>query len=313
MAESLMIAVSGASGLVGSALIPLLTTNGHVVRRMVRSEPDHSLNEIGWDPAGGHLDSTGLEGVDAVIHLGGESIASGRWNAAKRKRIRDSRIGSTHLLAQTMANMVRPPRVLLCASATGFYGDRGEESLTEKAGPGQSFLARVCREWEEMTLPAREAGIRVANLRFGVVLSPNGGALQQMLPLFRLGLGGRLGAGNQYWSWIGIDDAIGAVDHALANQDLAGPVNVTTPEPVTNRQFTAILAKVLRRPAVLPAPSAALRFALGLMADELLLASARVIPEQLLGSGYEFRNRDLESALRHLLEKHESYQKGTEQ
>ena len=298
------IAVSGASGLVGSALIPLLTTDGHLVRRLVRSEPNRSLREIGWDPAGGDLDPADLEGVDAVIHLGGESIASERWNDNKRKRIRESRIKSTRLLAQTMAHMPSPPRAFLCASATGFYGDRGEESLTEVAGPGQSFLAHVCQEWEEATLTARDAGIRVANLRFGVVLSQKGGALQQMLPLFRFGLGGRLGCGDQYWSWIGIDDAIGAVYHTLVNQSLAGPVNVTAPEPVTNRQFTAILAKVLRRPAVFPAPSAALRFVLGPMADELLLSSARVIPSQLLGSGYEFRNRDLESALRHLLGKH---------
>ena len=305
MTKSMTIAVSGGSGLVGTSLIPVLTTGGHRVRRLVRGEPAPSKQEIGWDPAGGRLNPAELEGVDAVVHLGGESIASGRWNASKRQRIRDSRVESTGLLAKTLTQLRKPPKVLLCASATGYYGDRGEEILTEKAGPGEGFLAGVCQEWEEAAGPAREAGIRVVHLRFGVVLSPKGGALHEMLPLFRLGLGGRLGSGKQYWSWIGIDDAIGIVDYALANEGLTGPVNVATPEPVTNREFTAILAKVLRRPALFPAPAAALRVALGPMADELLLASARVIPEQLLESGYEFRNKDLESALRHLLGKHQ--------
>jgi uncharacterized protein len=300
---SMTIAISGASGLVGTALIAQLAKDGHNVRRMVRGEPSRSDHDIGWDPAGGRLAPTDLEGVDAVVHLGGESITSGRWNQKKRERIHDSRVESTRLLAQTLAQTPNPPKVLLCASATGYFGDRGEELLTEKAGPGQSFLAKVCQEWEEAAEPAREAGIRVANLRFGIVLSAKGGALQQMLPLFRLGLGGRLGSGNQYWSWIGIEDAIGAINHVLANESLSGPVNMTAPNPATNREFTSYLAKVLRRPAILPAPSAALRVALGLMADELLLASARVTPEQLLRSGYEFRNKDLESALRHLLGK----------
>lgn len=305
MTDAMTVAVSGGSGLVGRSLIPLLTTGGHSVRRLVRGEPDRSKHEVGWDPVKGKLDPADLEGVDAVIHLGGESIASGRWNENKRKRIRDSRVESTRLLAETLAGMATPPKVFLCASATGFYGYRGVETLTENSGPGQGFLSEVCREWEEAAAPACDAGIRVANLRFGVVLSPKGGALRQMLPLFRLGLGGRLGAGRQYWSWIAIDDAIGAAYHALVNDSLTGPINVTTPQPVTNREFTKTLAKVLRRPAIFPAPSAALRVALGPMADELLLASAKVNPEQLLQSGYEFRNADLESALRHLLGKHE--------
>jgi uncharacterized protein len=301
MSDVMTIAISGTSGLVGTALIPLLTTQGHSVRRLVRSEPNRSTGEIGWDPARGGMAPDDLEGLDAVIHLGGESIASGRWTKRKQKRIRDSRVESTRLVAETLARMERPPKVLLCASAVGYYGDRGNESLNEEATPGQSFLADVCQQWEQAAEPARKAGIRVANLRFGVVLSPIGGALTQMLPLFRLGLGGRLGSGRQYWSWIAIDDAIGAVGHALANEHLSGPINVTAPAPVTNRQFTAILAKVLRRPAVLPAPSTALRLALGPMADELLLASARALPDRLLDSGYAFRNADLESALRHLL------------
>lgn len=305
MSDSMQIAVSGASGLVGSALVPLLTTGGHTVHRLVRGKPNLSAKEIGWNPAQGRLDPSNLEGIDAVIHLGGENIASGRWTQTKRKRIRDSRVDSTRLLAETLARMSHPPKVFLCASATGFYGDRGEELLTEETGPGENFLANVCQQWEQATQPAGDAGIRVANLRFGVVLTPRGGALKQMLPLFRLGLGGRLGSGKQYWSWIGIDDAIGAIYHVLGNSSLSGPINLTAPEPVTNRQFATLLAKILHRPAILPAPSSALRMALGSMADELLLASTRVIPQRLLQTEYEFRNRDLESVLRHLLGRHE--------
>jgi len=301
--KAMRIAVSGASGLVGSALIPLLTTQGHSVRRLVRGEPNRPEGEIGWDPATGRLVPAELEGIDAVIHLGGESIASGRWTEKKRKRIRDSRVESTRLLAETLARMENAPKVLLCASAIGYFGDRGNDRLNEEAAPGEGFLADVCQQWEEAADAAREAGIRVANLRFGVVLSSKGGALRQMLPLFRFGLGGRLGSGNQFWSWIGIDDVTGAVSHTLADENLSGPINVTAPEPVTNRQFTAILATVLRRPAVLPAPAAALRVALGAMADELLLASARALPERLIESGFEFGHKDLESTLRHLLGK----------
>lgn len=306
MSDSMKIAIAGASGLVGSTLAPLLTTGGHTVHRLVRKKPNPSAKEIGWNPTEGRLDPCDLEGIDAVIHLGGENIASGRWTQDKRKRIRDSRVNSTRLLAETLARMSHPPGIFLCASATGIYGDRGEELLTEETGVGKNFLANVCQEWEQVTQPAADAGIRVVNLRFGVVLSPRGGALKQMLPLFRLGLGGRLGSGNQYWSWIGIDDAIGAIYHVLGNSSLSGPVNLTAPEPVTNRQFTTLLAKVLHRPAIFPAPSSALRLALGPMADELLLASARVIPQRLQQTEYQFRNRDLESALRHLLGKHES-------
>ena len=261
MTDPMTVAVSGASGLVGTSLIPLLTAGGHTVRRLVRREPDRFTNEIGWDPATGRLDSADLEGVDAVIHLGGESIASGRWTASKRQRIRDSRVESTRLLAETLARMPNPPKVFLCASATGYYGDRGDELLTEKAAPGQSFLAGVCQEWEQAADSARKEGVRVVHLRFGVILSPKGGALQQMLPLFRLGLGGRLGKGKQYWSWIGIDDAIGAVYHALAHETLVGPINVTAPEPVTNRRFTAVLAKGPAAPG--PAPSTVRRVAGG--------------------------------------------------
>ena len=306
ISHPVQIALSGASGLVGTALIPMLAAKGHTVRRLVRGEPRQSEGEIGWDPAGGRLHPSDLEQIDAIIHLAGESIASGRWTEEKRKRIRDSRVDSTRLLAETLARTDRGPKILLCASAVGYYGDRGNELLTEDAAPGQGFLADTCRQWEGAAEPARKTGIRVANLRFGVVLSPHGGALRQMLPLFRFGLGGRLGSGHQYWSWIGIDDCVAAIHHLLTRDDLAGPVNMTAPDPVTNRQFTAILAKVLRRPALLPAPTAALRLALGAMADELLLASARAVPDRLLKSGYEFRHADLELALRHLLGEHET-------
>lgn len=306
ISHPLQIVLSGASGLVGTALIPVLAAGGHTVRRLVRGAPRLSEGEIGWDPEGGRLQPADLEQIDAVIHLAGESIASGRWTEEKRKRIRNSRVESTRLLADTLARMNRPPKMFLCASAVGYYGDRENEVLTENAAPGQGFLADTCRQWEGAAEPARKSAVRVANLRFGVVLSPQGGALRQMLPLFRFGLGGRLGSGHQYWSWIGIDDCAAAIHHVLTHDDLAGPVNLTAPDPVTNRQFTAILAKVLRRPALVPAPTAALRLALGAMADELLLASARAVPDRLLKSGYEFRHADLELALRHLLGKHET-------
>ena len=300
--QPLEIAVSGSSGLVGSALVARLEADGHFVRRMVRGSSDVSKRDIAWEPAKGRLADDALNGVDVVIHLGGESIASGRWTEPKRRRIRESRVDSTRLLAETIAQMQTPPRTLLCASAVGFYGNRGDEILTEESAPGQGFLAETCRDWESAADAARQAGIRVAHLRFGVVLSPRGGALRQMLPLFRLGLGGRLGSGKQYMSWITLADCIGAVCHVLDHNDLAGAVNVTAPEPVTNRQYTSFLAKALRRPAFLPAPSAALRLALGSMADELLLASGRAVPERLLQSGYAFQHSRLESAFAGLLD-----------
>ena len=295
------IVISGSSGLVGSALLPILKDSGHRVRRLVRGAAGSSPETIYWDPDSGRLDPADLEGADAVVHLGGESIASGRWTAQRRQRIRDSRVISTRLLARSIAGLERPPKVFACASAVGYYGNRGAERLTEEALPGEGFLAGVTRQWEEAAEPARAAGVRVVNLRFGVVLSPRGGALRQMLPLFRFGLAGRLGGGEQIWSWVAIDDAAGAVCHVLAKETLSGPVNVTAPEPVSNRQFTAALARVLRRPALLPVPGFALRIALGAMADELLLASACAVPKRLLDSGYAFAHADLMSALRHLV------------
>lgn len=290
--------VSGASGLVGSSLVPALEAEGHHVVPLTRS---NTSDGIRWDPAAGTIDAAALEGFDAVVHLAGESIATGRWTAQKQTRIRDSRVVGTRLLAEALAKTGRPPKVLVCASAIGFYGDRGDERLTETSSVGRGFLADVCQAWEAAAQPAGRRGIRVVHLRFGVILSPHGGALTLMLTPFRLGLGGRLGSGRQYLSWIAIDDAIGAIRHALLTDTLTGPVNAVAPEPVTNAEFTSTLGCVLRRPTVLPVPPFAARLAFGRMADELLLASARVKPTKLLATGYAFRLPALNAALRYLL------------
>jgi len=295
------ILISGSSGLVGRALVPRLTKGGHQVVRLVRARPAQGDAAVFWDPAAGTLDPAPLEGFDAVIHLSGESIATGRWTEAKKARIRDSRVGSTELLAGTIERLSRPPGVLLCASAIGYYGDRGDEVLKEDSAPGKDFLAGVCQAWEAASEPAAGKGVRVVRHRFGVILSAAGGALAKMLLPFKLGAGGRLGDGGQFMSWVAIDDVLGALDHALASKALRGPVNTVSPRPVTNAEFTATLGGVLRRPAILPMPAFAARLAFGEMADALLLASQRVAPERLLASGYRFRHPDLDPALRHLL------------
>jgi uncharacterized protein (TIGR01777 family) len=238
-----------------------------------------------------------LEGFDAVVHLAGESIAEGRWTEAKRGRIRDSRVQGTRVLADTLARLIHPPKVFLCASAVGFYGSRGDEELDEESPAGSGFLSDVCREWESACRPAVEAGIRVVNLRLGMVLSTRGGALAKMLPIFRLGLGGRLASGRQYVSWITLDDVVEAIQFVMATDSLEGPVNAVAPGAVTNREFTRVLGRVLRRPAILPAPAFALRCVLGQMAQELLLASTRALPRRLLEAGFAFRDPDLEGAL----------------
>lgn len=294
------VALTGASGMVGSALGAFLSTGGHTLRPMVRRAVRDS-SEIRWDPEGDELDVAALAGVDAVVHLAGESIAAGRWTDERKRRIRDSRVRGTGLLARRLAESPRPPKVLVCASAIGFYGDRPGEELDEFSASGEGFLAEVCREWEAACQPARDAGIRVVNIRIGVVLSPAGGALAKMLTPFKLGGGGPIGNGRQVWSWISIDDLVGSLHHALVNEDLVGPVNAVAPAPVTNAEFTRTLGRVLRRPAVVPLPKFAARLALGEMADELLLASARVRPRQLEESGYRFDHPELEGALRHLL------------
>jgi uncharacterized protein (TIGR01777 family) len=292
--------VTGAGGLIGSALTRQLATDRHRVSRLVRRAA--GPGEISWDPAAGRLDPNDLEGLDAVVHLAGENVGV-RWTTARKARIRESRIQGTRVLSEALAHTRRFPPVLVSASAVGIYGDRGDEILTERSAPGprEDFLAAVGQEWEGAAAPAREAGIRVVHPRFGVVLSPAGGALGKMLLPFRLGLGGRLGEGSQWMSWISIDDVVGALLHLVRNETLSGPVNVTAPEPLRNRDFTRTLGQVLSRPTPLPVPSAALRLVLGEMADSTLLASARVVPERLLASGYRFTHPDLETALRHVL------------
>jgi uncharacterized protein (TIGR01777 family) len=293
--------VTGASGLIGSALSARLTAGGHRVRRLVRRQA--GAEEITWDPATGKIDSAGLEALDGVIHLAGENVGA-RWTRARRARIRESRVRGTRLLSETLARLTRPPRFLVAASAIGIYGDRGDQVLAESTPPGdptRDFLVSVCLGWEAAADPARAAGIRVAHPRLGVVLSPKGGALQRILLPFRLGVGGRVGSGNQWMSWVALEDAIDAIIHLMSAESVEGPVNVSAPEPVTNREFTRTLGRVLRRPTVLPVPAAALRLAFGEMADGTLLASARVRPARLLESGYRFIHPTLEGALRSML------------
>lgn len=254
-----------------------------------------------WNPAAGELATADLEGIDAVVHLAGEPIASGRWTAARRRRILESRTRSTRLLSEVLSRLEHPPSVLISASAIGYYGDRGETWLDETSDPGTGFLADVCVEWERAVEPARAAGVRVALVRIGLALAPEGGALGRMLPLFRMGLGGRLGNGRQYMSWIGIDDLVAAIQHAIECAALAGPFNAVAPNPVTNAEFTRILSRVLSRPALLAVPSFALRLALGEMGQALLLEGARIAPRRLESTGFRFRHTELEQALRFLL------------
>lgn len=292
--------VTGSRGLLGSALVAALRDRGDRVVRLVRAggaAPD----EARWDPAAGSIDAAALEGLDAVVHLAGENLSAGRWTPERKARIRDSRVAGTGLLAAALARLSRPPRVLLAASAVGYYGDRGDEVLREDSAPGTGFLADLCRDWEAAAEPARRAGIRVVHLRSGVVLSTRGGALARLLPVFRLGLGGPLGAGRQYMSWISIHDWASAALHLLAAAGVAGPVNMVAPHPVTNAEFARALGRALSRPALVPVPAAALRAAFGEMADQALLAGARVEPARLLASGYAFRFPEVEAALRHLL------------
>jgi uncharacterized protein (TIGR01777 family) len=302
-AESPMrrVLVSGATGLVGEELVAYLKAQGRVAWRLARSEnPKHGL-QIVWDPEADRLDPAALEGFDAVIHLGGASIADGRWTNARKRLIRESRVGPTRLLAEALAQCARPPRVFLCASAVGFYGARGDKPVDEGSIVGHDFLAKTCQAWEEACDPLRRVGTRVVNLRLGAVLTPRGGALARLLPVFRKGLGGPMGGGRQWMSWIAMDDALSAILHCIETEELAGPVNVASPEPVTNDQFAHVLGRVLGRPAFLPTPGWALRLALGEMAEALLLSGARAHPVALARSGYEFRFPTLEGALRHLL------------
>ncbi|MBS1244978.1 MAG: uncharacterized protein H6R41_1515 [Deltaproteobacteria bacterium] len=301
------LAITGSTGLVGSEAVTVLSAAGHEVVRMVRRVPAPGEKAVRWDPVAREIDAAGLEGMDAVVHLAGENVGSGRWTAARKAAIRDSRVNGTHLLCDALAGLARPPKTLVCASATGYYGDRGEEALTEESLPGTGYLAEVCREWEAASDPAARKGIRVVALRIGMVLSPKGGALPRMLPLFRAGLGGVIGSGRQYVSWVALDDLPHIILHALQRGDLSGPVNAVAPRPTTNREFTEALGKALSRPTPLPVPAFALRLAVGReMADALLLSSARAVPRRLEGTGYRFRFPELGPALRHMLLKGES-------
>jgi uncharacterized protein (TIGR01777 family) len=291
--------VTGATGLVGSHFVRWAEARGHQCAALSR-RPRNS-HDIRWDPALGLLDSRRLAGFDAVIHLAGENISTGRWTAEKKSRIHDSRVDGTALLCERLLQAEPRPAVLVSASAIGYYGDRGDELLDEQSAPGSSFLSQVCREWEQATAPAAAAGIRVANARIGVVLSPAGGALKAMLLPFRFGAGGVVGSGRQYWSWIGIDDLVAAFGLLSEDVQLAGPVNMVAPEPTTNRQFTKTLGRVLGRPTLLPMPAFAARLLLGEMADELLLASTRVYPRKLLAAGFSYRQGELATALSQML------------
>ena len=296
----MIVAVTGAGGLVGSALVSSLRASGHRVIPLVRRAPRAGEDALRWVPSSGSI-TPAAPALDAVVHLAGESIMGLRWTAAKKQRIRESRTTATRLLVQTLVRFPKPPAVLISASAIGYYGSRGDEVLTEDSRPGTGFLADVARDWEAATAAALAHGLRVVNPRLGVVLSARGGALAKMLTPFRLGVGGVIGDGRQWMSWIALDDVVGAIQHALATETLRGPVNAVAPGPVTNAELTRTLGRVLRRPTLVPLPAFAARLAMGEMADALLLASQRVLPARLQASGYSFRHPTLEGALRSVL------------
>jgi hypothetical protein len=301
MAEREKIAVTGASGLVGSELVPTLERNGYEVLRLVRRAP-RAQGEVRWDPDGETIDRAGLQGVSGVIHLAGDNVASGRWTEAKKARIRSSRVRGTALLAGALAELSPKPRVLVSASAIGYYGVRGDEVLDETAAQGSGFLASVCGQWEAAADPAREAGIRVVHPRIGIVLAAEGGALAKMKLPFLFGVGGRIGDGSQYMSWITLEDLVSALVFALQNDSLEGPVNCVSPTPVTNEDFTSALGRALNRPTVLPVPKFALRLGAGAeMADEMLIGGARVVPTALHVHGFRWEHTSIEPALDSLL------------
>jgi uncharacterized protein len=299
------ILISGSHGLVGNALVKLLTSEGHEVVRLVRHGSAGS-SEIEWDPEKGLIDSERLEALDAVVHLAGENIASGRWTSEKKRAILESRVKGTMLLSQSLAKLSQPPSVFISASAIGYYGDRGGEQLTEQSEPGTGFLADVCRQWEQATTPAAEKGIRTVRARFGIILDAEGGALKQMLPPFRMGIGGRIGDGKQWMSWIALADVVSAIRFTIYDKLISGPVNFVSPFPVTNVEFTKTLGSVLSRPTLLPIPAFGVRLAFGEMGEALLLSSQKVEPSVLKARGYSSQWPRLELALRKLL--HKEYQ-----
>ena len=302
--------VSGSTGLVGSAVVRELRESGDEIVRLVRKSTDFGESEPAdapadeqaqWDPESGEIDAAGLKGLDAVVHLAGQNIAAGRWDADMKRRISESRVEGTKLLCETLAARDNKPKVLVCASAIGIYGDRGEALLDESSASADSFLANVCRDWEQATTPAREAGIRVVNLRIGVVISSKGGALEKMLKPFRFCVGGVVGSGQQWWSWIALDDVAGVVRFVIENESLSGPVNTVSPNAVTNRDFTKTLGRVLFRPTILPLPAFVVRALMGEMGNELLLASTLVVPKKLQAAGYKYQCPTLKTALKRAL------------
>ena len=299
------IAVTGSSGLIGSELVPVLKHEGHQVLRLVRARPT-GRDAAYWNPETGEIDAAALADTEAVVHLAGKNVGERRWSESHKRQVLESRTRGTRLIAETMAGLRGGPRTLVSMSGVHYYGSRGDEILTEDSSPGEGFLASVSHAWEAAADPARAAGIRVVHPRGGLVLSLGGAPLAMQLPLFRLGLGGRFGSGSQWWSWISIDDMVGLLRHAVLTPTVSGPLNATAPEPVTNAEFTRALASALGRPAVLRVPRLGLRLVIGELADELVYASIRVLPERTLASGYVFRHATLEQALRDLLSRTEA-------
>jgi len=290
------IAIAGSSGLVGSALVPALTAEGSSVTRLVRGAP--KSGEIEWHPNQHQVSSQLLEGFDVIINLAGENIAGGRWTDEHKRKIRDSRVSGTHLLSEAIAGMKAKPSAFICASATGIYGDRDDETLDEQSESGGGFLAGVCREWEKACEPAIKAGVRVVNLRFGPILAREGGMLAKLLTPFKMGMGGKVGSGKQYISWVALEDAVNAIKLVVHDQSIGGPVNVVSPNPVRNEEFTHVLGHALNRPTALTVPAFAARLAFGEMADEMLLVSQKVIPKRLTAAGFQFQYPDLEGAMK---------------
>lgn len=294
--ERSRIAVTGASGLIGTALVRSLRADGHHVSRLVR-RPARAADEVEWDPARLYVDAAGLVGVDAVVHLAGAGVGERRWTEAYKKEIRDSRVLGTRAISQALASLAEPPKVLVCGTALGYYGDTGSRAVDESAPAGDGFLPSVCVEWEAAAAPAEEAGIRVAYARTGLVVAAQGGAWGRLFPVFRAGVGGRMGDGRQYWSYISLHDEVAALRHLIDTESLAGPVNLTAPEPVTNREVTAAMGRVLRRPTLLTVPAPALRLALGEFAADVL-GSQRVLPSRLLESGFDFAFPTIDESIR---------------